>query len=516
MTTGRALARNALFNLGSQIAPLIVAVVAIPILIRALGPTAFGLLTLVSTAIGYFGLFDFGIGRALTHAIATRVGRNETDELSAVTWTGLALLGAFGVVGGAVLAIGTPALIARVLNVDAADQPAARTAFYIMAGAIPLTLIATGFRGILEAYQDFGIASALRTPLAMASYLAPLAVLPFSHDIVAVVAALAAVRVVGAIVHAAVCVGRYPLLRRPHFDRRLVRPLLAYGGWLTVSNVVSPIMTYLDRFMIGAILPLAAVTYYVTPFEVVSRLFIIPAAILGVLFPAFAATFAVDRNRTRQLVDRAFRVIILVMFPAAFLLATLGQEILTIWISAAFARESTLILQWLAIGVLINSAGQVAFTVLQGVGRPDLTAKTHLIELPLYLASIWGLSHAFGLVGVAMAWTFRVSADTVAMMALMARPAEVSRALLLRVSALLASAVAVTAACSLLTTTQWRLVAVAVVAVAFSCGAWWFGMDLSERDLVRGWLARRRGLIASATGAIAPSDPAAPTDAEST
>ena len=91
-------------------------------------------------------------------------------------------------------------------------------------------------------------------------------------------------------------------------------------------------------------------------------------------------------------------------------------------VSADMARDvgsaGWMLLAWL----LMDDAVMVHENLLPSLGVPDGVT---------YLAYV----------GVAMAWTFRVSADTVAMMALMARPAEVSRALLLRVSALLASAV---------------------------------------------------------------------------
>ena len=60
------LTQNALFNLIGTALPLGVGLISIPIVIDALGLEVFGLLTLIWTAIGYFGLFDFGMGRALT------------------------------------------------------------------------------------------------------------------------------------------------------------------------------------------------------------------------------------------------------------------------------------------------------------------------------------------------------------------------------------------------------------------------------------------------------------------
>src|SRR5262249_42283509 len=155
----------------------------------------------------------------------------------------------------------------------------------------------------------------------------------------------------------------------------LVSPLLRYGSWLTVTNVISPLMATLDRFLIGVILPMASVAYYVTPFEIVTKLWVIPTAVLGVLFPAFATTFTANRARTGGPIDRALGAVLLAVFPATLVLTCFAHEGLQLWINAEFSRAGAAILQWLAVGVLINCAGQVFYTTLQGVGRPDLTAR---------------------------------------------------------------------------------------------------------------------------------------------
>src|SRR5262249_211744 len=49
--------------------------------------------------------------------------------------------------------------------------------------------------------------------------------------------------------------------------------------------------------------------------------------------------------------------------------------------------------------------------LLQGVGRPDLTALLHVIELPFYLLSAWLLIRARGIEGAALAWTARTALD---------------------------------------------------------------------------------------------------------
>jgi len=45
-----------------------------------------------------------------------------------------------------------------------------------------------------------------------------------------------------------------------------------------------------------------------------------------------------------------------------------------------------------------------------------LTAKLHLVELPVYLLFLWWSIDAFGIVGAAMAWTARVFVDSGALL----------------------------------------------------------------------------------------------------
>ena len=61
----------------------------------------------------------------------------------------------------------------------------------------------------------------------------------------------------------------------------------------------------------------------------------------------------------------------------------------------------------------MNSLAYIPYYLLQGVGRPDLTAKFHLLELPIHIALVWFMVTHFGLPGAALAWTLRVTLDFV-------------------------------------------------------------------------------------------------------
>ena len=73
--------------------------------------------------------------------------------------------------------------------------------------------------------------------------------------------------------------------------------------------------------------------------------------------------------------------------------------------------KATLILQFLALGVLFNSMAYIPFTFLEGIGRPDITAKIQLAELPVYLVLMWIVIKQYGINGAALVWFLRMILD---------------------------------------------------------------------------------------------------------
>ncbi len=412
LTSGRLLARNAVWNLLGNGAPMIVAVACIPILIRGLGEARFGVLTLAWALIGYASLFDLGLGRALTQLVAKKLGAGEEREIPSLAWTSLLLMLLLGLAGTAAVLLISPWLAGRGLNVPGPLRNEALQSFRLLGLSIPFVITTAGLRGLLEAHQRFGLINALRVPMGVFTFAGPLLVLPFSKSVVPVVATLVVGRIVAWAAHLLLCLQVLPELRRSiAWQRSAVGPLLSFGGWMTVTNVVSPLLVTLDRFLIGAQASMTAVAYYATPFEIVTKFLLFPSALMGVMFPAFSASFAHNGERTAVLFGRSVKSLFLVLFPVMLCTVALAQNGLKLWLGPEFALQSFRVLQWLAVGVFINSLAQVPFAFLQGVGRPDLTATLHLIELPLYLGLLWLLISTRGIEGAAIAWTARVTVD---------------------------------------------------------------------------------------------------------
>lgn len=413
------LLRHTVFNLIGLGAPLLVAVGTIPVLIHELGPSRFGLLTLIWAVVSYFGLFDLGLGRALTQQLAVVFANNENEKVGPLIGTATLLMAMLGVVAGMLMA--ASAYWGVGLIHDVPDRQEAINAVYAMALAMPFIVLTSGFRGILEARHAFGIVNLIRLPMGLFTFLGPLVVVLYGGgarlDCIAWV--LVAGRVIACGAHA-----YYALRVLPEESSALiwlidlVKPLCISGGWLTVSNIISPFMGYVDRFLIGAIVSASAVAYYATPQELVTKLWIIPGALTAVLFPAFSAQIMLRDEQTWTLFKKAVHWLFLTLLPITVSITLFAHDLLAVWINPGFADHSAILLKVFAIGILINSLAHVPFTLIQSAGAARLTALAHLVELPFFLAALWWLTSTYGTLGAAIAWLLRIVLDTLLMFVL--------------------------------------------------------------------------------------------------
>lgn len=419
---------------------MVFALVAIPILVATIGVERFGMLALIWALIGSFGIFDLGLGRALTQEISAAVGAERENDVPALVRSYLRLLAIAGAVGGVLAWITCTFGAKHALNVDPWLREEVLDSVPLLAIALPFVVLTTGLRGALEAYQSFGILTAIRVALNAATFLAPLLLLPFTHSLVALVATLLVARVLATAAH--LRAARRVLPESLKLGGRTVpaRRIWRFARWMAITNVVGPLMVQMDRFAIGFALSASAVAYYAAPSDLIVRIAVVPLAIVSVLFPALATSYAMEPAAAERLSSRGSRLLAVILIPVMLVLFVYAPELLSVWLGESFSDAGTPILRWLAVGALINSIGQMPFALIQAAGRPDLTGRLHLLELPLYLLALWAALEWWGLVGVAAVWCARALFDTIAMFAIAHRVLGVSRATECRVGATVGAA----------------------------------------------------------------------------
>lgn len=407
--------RDALWNLVGAGTPLLVGVIAIPYLIHEVGVELVGLLTLVWVLIGYFSLFDFGLGRALTQQLSAVRNSGLHKELPGIMKTGMILMTATGLLGGVILASISMPLGYRWLNVSDHLQFSAALSLAVAAIGIPMATVTNGLRGALEAYGEFKIVNLQRLVLGASNFVLPaMSAAIFGGSLTMMVIALLAARLTILFTHLYFVIKLIPIKWcQVKLERNGGQKLYSFGVWMTVSNIVSPLIIYIDRFFISSMLGAGIVAYYSIPFEVIVRALIIPGALTSAMFPRMASMFVRDINAALTLYYKCLKYICAIMTPVVLLVAITSKWGLSIWLGPEFAKHAWPLLSLLAVGLYFNSIAQVPFAAIQALGNTKMTAIIHIIELIIYIPVLYILLKYFGLIGAAMASVARYFLDLI-------------------------------------------------------------------------------------------------------
>jgi O-antigen/teichoic acid export membrane protein len=408
LTRGRLLARNSALNFAGQVLPLLAGIFLIPYIIRGLGTERFGMLGIVWVVSGYFSLMDLGLGRATTKFLAEWLARGEANRISQMVWNSIILQFVFGLLGCIIIAGLTPLLVGRVLKIPISLMGEARTAFYILAGSLPIVLATNGLRAVLEGCQRFDISNLLRVPSSILAFVIPAVGVGLGLQLPGIVLWLGISRLAFVFAHAFYCFRVLPCLRtRPAVRSTAVFQLLSFGGWVTLSNVVNPILLSMDRFFIGSLLSIALVGYYTAPFEAVTKLWMIPASLMTAVYPACSALGVQHIRELQVFYSRSIKYIFCALAPVTVILVLFAPAIIGVWLGPGFVGRSTVALQLLAVGVFFNCFAHVPYSFLQALGRPDAAAKLFLLELVPYAGLAFWMVGRYGIAGAAFGWTLR-------------------------------------------------------------------------------------------------------------
>jgi O-antigen/teichoic acid export membrane protein len=398
---GKLVARNSLLNLSAQVVSILIGLATIPYIVRHLGPNGFGILSIAWMLFNYFLIFDLGLSRATTKYVAECLNPGNHYRIAGVIWTSLRLQLLLGLVGGSAVASVVPFAVHHVFKMPAAWMGEARTSLFLLAASLPILLVSNCARGVLEGAQRFDLIVPVNMANTISLYVLAAVAVGFGAKVSFVILISVISRTLAAGAYLWLCCRVFPEIKRQRgFAMAELRPLASYGGWVTVCNASGPLFGYLERFVIASIVSVSALAYYSAPFELVSKTLIFPASIAPALFPYFSF-HGNRRSVVSEASSRTIKYLLFVMTPITIVFVFFANPILHFWLGAEFARQSTMVMQLLAIVFFLNAFAQIPFTSVQALGRPDLKAILDMVALPAYALYTWWLTKHFGINGAA-------------------------------------------------------------------------------------------------------------------
>lgn len=397
------------YNFLGALVPLCVTLLTVPIYLHVVGIARYGVILVAWSMLGYFGFMDLGLSRATTHALAKIAHTGEAEAKAHIFWSSAILNCALGLIGCAILWVIGSILMGHVLKIDPSIYHEAIASVPWIAAMLPLALMFGVGVGAVEAHDRFGTLNVIQSAGLILGQILPLAAVSiYGPSLNIIMPIMFSVRLVTTTATFYLALKVQKINFRPVLDFTIVKSLFGYGGWVTLTNLISPLMTSADQFVIGSIRNVNVVPFYAVPLNIVSRTLIVPSTICRSLFPALARN---EDNGRKNIVSKALLSMTLVMTLIYIVAILTGHLFLQAWLGTDIANKGSMVFRILCVGAWANSFGFVLFTALQGQGRPKIIAKLHTAEVVPYLILLYYSVKYFGIEGAAFAWTARVTID---------------------------------------------------------------------------------------------------------
>lgn len=397
--------RNSIWNLLGYAIPTLIAIPSLGFLARGLGPEGFGVYTIAIALVGYSGIFDVGLTRSLIREVALH--RDNVIERRRVISTSTSFLTIFSGVGALILFVFSDKIV-EVLKISGSESSDIQLAFKLLAFCIPLFILNQLWSAILEGDERFGLVNIQKSVSSSCIAGLPAIFVLYHASLSSAILGLIIARVLSLLI-SVFYVKDDIKASGLNFHYETFKRLFFFGGWMTISNIISPVMVYFDRFIVSNIMGANKVAFYSAPSEVILRLGIIPAAVGRAIFPRLSNIR--DMDEFRRNVNKSLVLMFLICLPVLIVGLFFSGFVLKIWFGESYAVNSSTILNTLLVGFFFNALAMIPFSAIQALGKSKITALLHCAELIPYLIILYFMVGKYGLLGAALAWSIRVIVD---------------------------------------------------------------------------------------------------------
>ena len=392
---------NTAWSGAANVWAMVLALVTLPLLLRGLGPVAFGTWALVQTfsaITGWFSLVDLGLGTASTKEIAERASLDDEPGVAASIASALTCFGSLGLVCAVALGALGPYVLPGLFNTPSGLRAALQFAVVLFAVQVLADLLTEGVEACLEGLQRVDLSRAIdafrRTAVAAATAAVALAGGGLRGVAAASLAASGAGLVVGLAVWPPAC------RRRAGCGPRSPGGPVHYGKTVALLQPLGVIHRTMDRLIVGVVLGPSAVTLV----EIATQVQNGADAVLSATSYSVVPTSSWlrprgDEGSLKELLETGTRYSLLVTFPVIVLAAILAGPMIRLWVGPDYAAAAGLA----AVALLytaLTAPLQVGSNLLLGVGRAKAILRAAAAAVAINLVASVLLVHAVGIVGV--------------------------------------------------------------------------------------------------------------------
>ena len=398
------LLRNSLWNLSGSALPSIAALVTLPLLIGALGIEGFGIVTLIGSVIGYFGILDINLNAGAIKYLAEHHASGDRKRFVETFWFGIMFYGLLGLVGALIIYFGAELLVGRFFEVSTAVYDDTILAFQIGALGFALSQTQNYLITVPQALQRYDRSAQSEAFFGILVNVASVGAAFAGWGISGVIAIRVAVSALN-VIYLAWLIKKFDLDMGFRWPRKDVRAALtSFSAYAYLSKLASTLHQHGDKLIVGALAGPIAVTFYTVPAMLASRILGLTYRLSSVIYPRASAIAATERiHELRPIYLGAMRYITYINLVALGVIVLAGEEFLRRWVGEEFVVQGYPVLVLITLGLLVDSLTNIPSMVNDALGHPHVTGKFALARGIIGVGLVYVGTLTAGIVGAAVA-----------------------------------------------------------------------------------------------------------------
>ncbi len=362
---------NMFSSAAGYVVPMLVNLVATPLLLHKLGETAYGLQSLAAVVIGYLTFMDMGLGLPIIKLLAEDRARRHADAENSLLNTTLQLYAAIGLIGMATIMLLSNWLARSVFQVPVGlvDQ-----------AAMVFRLAGIGFLGsvgmswgiaLTMGLQRFDLSYSVSIILGTAGTLIGLGVVYAGYGVVGYVLTRTIITAFAGPIYFLVTRRLLTTFRfRFGLSRATLKRASGYMGYGTFNRILSSLVSRLDQTLLGIWVGLAAAGIYAVPFMLANSFGYMIANMLGFIFPMASELHSLGQmDRLRDIFMRASKFIAALAGLIFVPLFILGDSFLKVWTPSIAAQASSVLRLLAFAGYIGTLTASLPNNMMVGLGK---------------------------------------------------------------------------------------------------------------------------------------------------
>lgn len=395
--------RSGVYNLAGAGLRAALALLTIPLLIRALGVEEYGLWMLASAVVGIVALAEAGLPIATTVFVSRDLANGDAAGLSHTLSVTFGAMLALATAAGVVLIAFGPVIAGAMPNLQAAQRDALGAALRIGGVVIWARLLQQVLIGVEQAYNRFGPMNVLNTLQVALTTLGLVGVAWLGGRTVAMMAWSAAAAIVVLGLHAGL---GWRLLRGAQvgwaWSRAKFREVAGFSALTWATNLGGVMFSQVDRVIVGALLGPAGLGAYAAITSIAAQVNTFSALSVQPVLPRISAAIAREETGSlslRRTLKKAFATNFAVVLVVGVTLIAAAPLIVALSLSEGSSPEAVTATRLAVAIYMVYSLNAVGYYVLFAAKAVAVSLAVNLASGMLALTLIAVLAASFGLIG---------------------------------------------------------------------------------------------------------------------